>query len=392
VTAVTAPRIGYVLGTAAGGTWRHVGMLARGSAAAGYSVRVFGPAGTASLLGLAEAGPRGSVADGQVVFETVSIGDHVRPAGDTAAIRRLRRRLIGMTADVVHAHGIRAGALAALALRPYPGARWPGGRLPKLVVTVHNAPPLAASAARIYGLLERLVAWRADVVLCVSSDLAARMRPLRAREVGRAVVAARAAATADVRPADLRATDLRATDLRADGRPVVLGVGRLAAQKGFETLVAAAARWRDRRPEPLLAIAGTGPLAGDLARQARDLGVAVRFLGWQDDLTGLLAAADVFALPSGWEGQPMILQEALCAGCPIVAADVGGVRELTGDSGALLVSPGDPAAFAAAVLSVLDDADLAAKLSRAAARRAAALPTESAAIAAALELYRRLRP
>jgi glycosyltransferase involved in cell wall biosynthesis len=379
---VTAPRVGYVLATAAGGTGRHVGMLARGSAAAGLGVRVFGPAGTASLLGLQEAGRRSGVPDGQVASEIVSIGDRLRPAGDMAAVLRLRRRLVEMAADVVHAHGMRAGAVAALALGPYPGARWPGGRPPALVVTVHNAPPLAASAARIYGLLERLVARRADVVLCVSSDLAARMRRLRAREVGRAVVAAPAPASADVWPADLG----------ADGRPVVLAVGRLAAQKGFDTLIAAAARWPDRRPQPLLAIAGTGPLAGDLARQAREIGVAVRFLGWQDDMTGLLAAADVFALPSQWEGQPLILQEALRAARPIVASDVGGVRELTGDSAALLVSPGDPAAFAAAVLSVLDSAELAAELAAAAARRAAALPTETDAIEAALALYQRLRP
>ena len=379
---MTAPRVGYVLGTAAGGTGRHVGMLARGSAAAGLGVLVFGPAGTASLLGLQETGRRGGGPDGQVASEIVSIGARLSPAGDMAAVLRLRRRLIEMAADVVHAHGMRAGAVAALALRPYPGARWPGGRPPALVVTVHNAPPLAAQAARIYGLLERLVARRADVVLCVSSDLAARMRRLRAREVGRAIVPAPAPGSADVRPADLG----------ADGRPVVLGAGRLAAQKGFDTLIAAAARWPDRRPQPLLAIAGTGPLAGDLARQAGELGVAVRFLGLQDDMTGLLAAADVFALPSQWEGQPLILQEALRAARPIVATDVGGVRELTGDSAALLVSPGDPAAFAAAVLRVLDDAELAAELAKAAARRAAALPTETDAIEAALALYQRLRP
>jgi glycosyltransferase involved in cell wall biosynthesis len=381
VTDVTALQVGYVLGTAAGGTGRHVGMLARGSTAAGLGVRVFGPAGTASVLGLAETGPPGDAPDGQVAFETVSITDRPRPVRDMAAVRRLRRLLIEMAADVVHAHGLRAGALAALAIRPYPGARWPGSRPPALVVTVHNAPPAAASAATIYGLLERLVARRADVVLCVSSDLTARMRRLGARGAARAVIAALAPRSAAARP----------SQLGTDGRPVVLGAGRLAAQKGFDTLIAAAARWRDRRPEPVLAIAGTGPLAGDLARQARELGVAVRFLGWRDDLTGLLAAADVFALPSRWEGQPLILQEAMCAGRPIVATDVGGVRELTGDSGALLVSPGDPAAFAAAVLTVLDDAGLAAEVGRAAARRAAALPTETDAIEAALAVYHRLR-
>ena len=158
---------------------------------------------------------------------------------------------------------------------------------------------------------------------------------------------------------------LRTADIAADGRPVVLAVGRLAAQKGFDTLIAAAARWRGRRPEPLLVIAGTGPLAGDLSGQAAELGVDVRFLGSRDDVPGLLAAADVLALPSRWEGQPLILSEALRAGRPIVATDVGGVRDLAGDGAALLVPPGDPAAFAAAVLSVLDDRDLAARLSAA---------------------------
>ena len=140
-----------------------------------------------------------------------------------------------------------------------------------------------------------------------------------------------------------------------------------------------------------MAIAGAGPLAGELADQAGDLGAGVRLLGQRDDIADLLAAADVFALPSRWEGQPLILQEALRAGRPIVASDVGGVRDLTGDDSALLVDPGDPAAFADAVLSVLDDAGLAARLSKAAARRAAALPTESDAIAASVDLYRRLR-
>jgi glycosyltransferase involved in cell wall biosynthesis len=138
-------------------------------------------------------------------------------------------------------------------------------------------------------------------------------------------------------------------------------------------------------------IAGSGPLRTELAEQARDLGAEVRLLGRRDDIPDLLAAADVLAQPSLWEGQPLILQEALRASRPIVATDVGGVRELTGDKAALLVEPGDPAALAAAVLSVLDDPGLAGRLSKAAALRAAALPTESDAIAASVDLYRLLR-
>ncbi|MGI9009305.1 MAG: glycosyltransferase, partial [Streptosporangiaceae bacterium] len=269
--------------------------------------------------------------------------------------------------------------------------------------------------------LERLVARRADIVLCVSADLTARMRRLGAREVGRALVPAPAAwpaADAVRRGPAGPATGGRGTDgldaggldaggleaggleaggrplvladsLEADGRPVVLAVGRLTAQKGLDTLVAAAARWRSRRPEPVLAIAGTGPLAGPLARQAAEFGVDVRFLGWRDDVPALIAAADVFVLPSRWEGQPLVLQEALRAGRPVVAADVGGVREVTADA-ALLVSPGDPQALAAAVLRVLDDAGLSDGLARAAAARSRELPADADAVAAAIALYERL--
>jgi glycosyltransferase involved in cell wall biosynthesis len=171
----------------------------------------------------------------------------------------------------------------------------------------------------------------------------------------------------------------------------VLAAGRLTAQKGLETLIEAAGRWRDRVPVPLVAIAGTGPLAGALAGRARAAGADVTFLGWRDDVPALLAAADVFVLPSRWEGQPLILQEALRAGRPIVATDVGGVRDLTGSDGALLVQPGDPAALTAAVLGVLDSPSVATRLAAAAASRAAELPTEAVAIAAALALYGRLR-
>jgi glycosyltransferase involved in cell wall biosynthesis len=362
---MTGLKIAFVLGTTAGGTGRHAATLASACAEAGMAVRVFGPAGTKALFGVGRAGA--------VPFETVTIADRPRPRRDVGAVLRLRRLLGEFGPDVAHAHGLRAGGLAALAL-------WPARRS-ALVVTVHNAPPPGARLAKIYSVLERLVARRADVVLCVSPDLSARMRGLGARDVRLAVVAA---------PELPAGTGRRPAELVADGRPVVLGAGRLAPQKGFDTLIAAAATagWRARRPVPLVVIAGAGPLADDLAHQARDLGVDARFLGERDDVAGLLAAADVFALPSRWEGQPLILAEALRAGRPIVAADVGGVRDLAGDQAALLVPPGDPAAFGQAVLDVLGDAELARRLSAAAADRAAELPTEADAAAAALELYR----
>jgi glycosyltransferase involved in cell wall biosynthesis len=161
----------------------------------------------------------------------------------------------------------------------------------------------------------------------------------------------------------------------------------LAGQKGFDVLLDAAAHWRDLDPPPLLAIAGDGPLAGELRARAAALGVAASFLGRRDDIADLLAAAAVFVLPSRWEGQPLIVQEALRAAAPIVATRVGGIPDLVGDDAAVLVAPGDAPGLAAAVRAVLTDASLANRLRAAAARRAAALPTANDAIAAALAAY-----
>jgi glycosyltransferase involved in cell wall biosynthesis len=171
---------------------------------------------------------------------------------------------------------------------------------------------------------------------------------------------------------------------------MVLAAGRLVAQKDFGTLLDAASRWRDLDPPPTLAIAGAGPLAARLRAQAASLGVDAAFLGHRDDVADLLAAATVFVLPSRWEGQPLILQEALRAGLAIVASRAGGIPDLVGDDAAVLVRPGDAQALAAAVRAVLTDPPLAARLRAAAARRGAALPAAADAIAAALAAYAQL--
>jgi glycosyltransferase involved in cell wall biosynthesis len=274
----------------------------------------------------------------------------------------------------VHAHGLRAGALTLLSLG---GVR--AGR-PEVVVTVHNAPPVGGHrAVLVYRLLERVVARGADLVLCVSPDLERRMRAAGARRVARAVIAVPDPAPggrADPPPV-----------IAPTGRPLVLAVGRLTAQKDFGVLLAAAATWQDLDPPPLLAIAGDGPLAGQLRAQAAALGVAAVFPGHRDDIPALLAAAAVFVLPSRWEGQPLVLQEALRAGTPVVATRVGGIPGLAGEDAALLVPPQDPRALAAAVRSALTDAPLAARLRAAASKRAATLPSQDDAVAAALDAY-----
>jgi glycosyltransferase involved in cell wall biosynthesis len=294
-------------------------------------------------------------------------------------VLRLRRLLAQAAPDVVHAHGMRAGAIAAVALarasRPAPA----------LVVTVHNAPPAGFLASLVYRALERVIARRADAVLCASGDLAIRMRRLGARDIAQAVAPAPAAET----PPAEAAGKARAA-VGASGRPMVLAVGRLAEQKGFGVLLDAAAAWQDRAPPPLLVIVGDGPLAGELAARARRSALEVTFLGRRDDVPTLAAAADVMVVPSMWEARAMVVQEALRAGTPLVASRVGGIPDLTGEDAAVLVPPGDSGQLAAAVLSVLGDRSLARRLGAAALARADALPSESDAVDAAIAVYRRL--
>jgi glycosyltransferase involved in cell wall biosynthesis len=389
VTGHGAPRlrVAFVLGSASGGTASHVFALADGCRAAGVAVSVFGPAETLARL------PRGTDA------LAVPIGDRPRPGRDAAALVRLRTGLAARRPDVVHAHGVRAGAFAALAVATLPARTLPGATLPArtlpgatlrtrgrpaLAVTVHNAPPAGGTARIVYGLLERICARRADIVLCASPDLLTRMRARGAR-----------ARQFDV-PAPLRsaptAADVAAakTDMGAGGRPVVLAVGRLAPQKGLDVLIEAAARWRDRAPQPRTVIAGSGPLAADLRAQARASGTDVVLLGARDDVPALLAAADVVVVPSRWEARALVIQEAMRSGRPVVATRVGGIPELTGSDGALLVPPEDSAALAAAVSAVLDDPSLAASLGAAAKQRSATFPSEQDAVRDVLAIYARL--
>jgi glycosyltransferase involved in cell wall biosynthesis len=358
----------FVLGLASGGTASHVSALAAGCRAAGLAVSVLGPAPALARM----AAGTDTLA--------VPIGDVPHPARDAAAFSRLRRRLAVRQADVVHAHGVRAGALAALAIASLrPGAR------PALAVTVHNAPPDSRPARLVYTLLERICARRADVVLCVSADLLVRMRTRGATAVQFDVAAPQRVAPADADVAAARA------ELSSDGRPVVLAVARLAPQKGLDVLIDAAARWRDRDPQPRTVIAGDGLLSGDLRTRARQSDADVVFLGARDDVPALLAAADVVVVPSRWEARALIIQEAMRSGRPIVATRVGGTADLTGADGALLIPPGEAGALASAVAAVLDDTSLAARLGTAARARSATFPTEQDAVRAALAVYAGLR-
>lgn len=147
---------------------------------------------------------------------------------------------------------------------------------------------------------------------------------------------------------------LRAQLGGSETRPLVLTAARLDAQKGHPTLLEAIAEL----PEALFLFAGEGPEREALEARAAELGVAerVRFLGRREDVPQLLAACDVFALPSLYEGSSLAVLEAMAAGTAIVSSAIGGTEELIEDGrSGLLVPPGDAPALAAALRRVLGD-------------------------------------
>jgi glycosyltransferase involved in cell wall biosynthesis len=361
-------RVTEVLATSTGGVGTHVRSILVPLQSAGAAVQVCGPAATDDLFDFTATG---------ATFAPVGISAGLAPAADARAVAGLRRALAGT--DLVHAHGLRAGLVTAMARRLAPTH-------PALVLTLHNALPEGSGLRRrVLATLERATIRGADVVLAASGDLADNARELGARDVRMAPVSAPPLAPVRRTRAEVR-TELGV----GDGRPLIVAVGRLHPQKGYEVLLDAAARWvADGGPVPLVAIAGDGPLQDELAGRIRAERLPVILLGRRGDVADLLSAADVCVLPSRWEARSLTAQEALRIGTPLVATRTGGLPELLGDA-ADLVPVGDAAALADAVLRVLTDPDHAARLVEAGRAQAATWPDEAGTARQLVDLYREL--
>jgi len=347
-----------VVATTTGGTGAHVRLLSESLTARGADVIVCGPRAVEELFDFSGAGAR---------FEAVPIGSLPHPH-DVATIRRLRRDVAD--ADIVHAHSLRAAALAGVATP---------GRTP-FVVTRHNAILVTGRARWVYEALERYTARRAAVTLCVSADLVDSVRRAGGIDVRRANV------SAPPMPPPRRGRAEVRRMLGATQRPLVLAIGRLHAQKDYPTLVAAASRLRDLAPVPLFVVAGEGPERDALEVLIDASGAPVRLLGNRRDVCDLLHAADVQALSSVWEGSPLSVQEGLRAGLPFVGTRVGSVPDIVADAG-LLVAPHDVRALAVQLRRVLTDPALAQDLRERARRRAGELPSDDAVVEQVLTAY-----
>jgi glycosyltransferase involved in cell wall biosynthesis len=302
---------------------------------------------------------------------------HVPRSSDPVSVAALRAACAN--ADLVHAHGLHASFRAVLALS---GRRV---RTP-LVVTWHDRAHADGARAHMLRVLERRVVKAATVVLGTTSALVDRARLTGARDARLAAVAL----PGPRRPREPDDPDRRRPKVRAElgaiGRPLLMAVGSLERHRGYDVLLDAARAWRRLDPVPLVVIAGEGPLRGELQARIEEEGLPVRLIGRRDDITDLLAAADLALLPSRWEARSVLAQEALHARVPLVAAEVGGIPELVGDA-AELVPYGDAKALADAVVRLLGDQERRDLLAAKGARQAATWPTEDETVAQVLSVY-----
>ncbi|MEU0274927.1 glycosyltransferase family 4 protein [Streptomyces sp. NPDC006307] len=358
---MTQLRTVQVLGGGSAGSSAHVRSLAAGLVARGVRVTVCAPA------------------ELDQDYDYLGTGAHFVPVprrSDPLAIAVLRAACAG--ADVVHAHGVHAGVRAALAL----GSQAQQRRRVPLVVTWHTRTPADGPArARLLRLMERKAVRAAAVVLGTSSELVDRARRRGARDARLGPVSI---------PAPRRGSEAADGKARADlgamDRPLLMAVGALEAHRGYGTLLDASRLWLRHDPVPLVAVAGEGRQRGALQRRIDAEGLPVRLLGRRDDVTSLLAAADVALLASRWEARAPLAQEALRLGVPLVATAVGGVPELVGDA-AVLVPYGDAGALAEAVAGLLADPGRRAELAAAGRAQAGTWPTEDETVVQVLSVY-----
>jgi len=288
--------------------------------------------------------------------------------------RWLEQTLRKHRVDVAHSHEFTMAVYGAWAARR--------AGIPHLF-TMHGGRYYAARWRRRIAL--RVAAELSGAVVAVSESLRGHLSRDLWMRASRIVTIPNGARLSSVERSSLR-DELR---LAADDQ-LAVAVGNLYPVKGHGYLLEALALLRTRLPRLHVAIAGRGELSDPLLAEARRLQVTQRFhlLGLRSDIGNVLAASDVFVLPSLSEGVPLALLEAMLAGKPIVATAVGEVPTvLEGGHAGVVVRPGDAAVLADALASLLSDPAEARRLGAAAAARASEAYTLSSMLDRYAALY-----
>ncbi|MGH2584657.1 MAG: glycosyltransferase family 4 protein [Dehalococcoidia bacterium] len=281
---------------------------------------------------------------GVPVYLLPNLVQPVHPWKDLRALNETRTLIRRVQPDLIHAHTSKAGLVGRVAAR------------------IAGVP--AVFTAHTWAFAEG-VSWRRKLIGVPSEWLATRCsaRIINVSEANQAVAMRYRAAPAQVMTVihnGVPDTPWRARPAEGD-QPRIVMVARFSPQKDQQLLLRALAGldcpFR-------LALVGDGPLRADAEAEARRLGLEGRvdFLGSRNDVAEILAAASIFALATNWEGFPLSILEAMRAGLPVVASDVGGVAEavVAGETG-FVVPFGDVHALRGRIVQLLGDPALRAR-------------------------------
>jgi glycosyltransferase involved in cell wall biosynthesis len=268
------------------------------------------------------------------------------------ALGRLARFLRQERIDVVHTHlfepsvvGLQAGTIA---------------RTPVRVETRHYSDYHTRIDKRWHVRLDRLCTRLSDDVIAVSEHTARHLVEVEGAPSEKVHTVLNGFDASRVEMPDRQDVGAVRGEFGAEDAHLLVTVARLHPEKGYEHLFRALPELRTRVSKPIvLLVAGTGPFEQEFRRQvtALDCEREVRFLGFRDDASTLMAAADLVVLPSVAEAFGITLAEALYLGTPVVATTAGGIPEIVDDGvDGVLVPPADSAALADAMAELLNDA------------------------------------
>ncbi|HOB87823.1 MAG TPA: glycosyltransferase family 4 protein [Bacillota bacterium] len=357
----------YLVRPAAGGMREHLRLLIKHFSSR-YSTHLAAPRSEGERQAW-EAEARGLAAE----IIPLPLQEGLSPARDLLSLGLLVRLLRRMRPSLLHIHGFKAALIGG------PAALIAG--VPA-VVTVHNFPAHRGKA--LLPPLMRLQDREQTHFIAVSRALARGLErwgipPSRISVIYNGI---------DPAPFVKDSRD------RFTGEEKIVGtVARLAPQKGLPYFLQAAALLAAAYPGLRFLVVGEGPERRRLEQLASRLGLNSRlqFLGYCPDLPRQLARMDVLLLPSLTEGQSITILEAMASRCPVVASQVGGVPEIIRDGeNGLLVPPGNAAALAAAVSSLLANPDRARRMARSAQQEVCRNFTAAAMLQRTEEVYREL--
>jgi glycosyltransferase involved in cell wall biosynthesis len=326
-------------------------------------------------------GSRGWLAED---FRSVGVPVHLLPSERHADLRwagKLRRFLIENPVDVVHVHSPLVAAVARLVVRTVPRAV-----RPVMVSTEH----LPWSGHALPTMVVNALTFRLDDAHLAVSSAVVDSIPRRLRRNVRVLVHGVPVET--IRAERRWRVEARAELGVADDEVLVGTVANFTPQKAYPDLLEAARRVIDRGRKVRFAVGGRGTLESEIRTLRDRLGLGDRFLvlGALEDAPRFMAACDIFALPSHWEGLPLVIMEAMAIGLPVVATKVGGITELVRDGvDGILVPKARPQQLADAIDELAKNPDRRRRMGREAADGAMRFDNHSA-IRTIEALYREL--